>query len=297
MAAGCGNILIVTGDRPLPGTARPRRYMPTFHYELLVCGLRGHELIGTDAENLRDQDAAVVRDAGDGMRWVRCLRCDSWLPLPAPEHPTREHPPERDEIELPLRGKPLRDKIVLRLIAIDRAFHFLVLSAIAIAIFVFAANQAALRGPAYQVLADLQGGLGGPVHGNRHGLLDELRHLFSVRQGTLTKIGIVVSAYAALEGLEAIGLWLQQRWAEYLTLIATAGLLPLEIYELAHKLSPLKLLTFVLNVAVVVYLLIAKRLFGIRGGAAAERAEREHDTGWPAIERSTPGAPPAIPTR
>ena len=69
-------------------------------------------------------------------------------------------------------------------------------------------------------------------------------------------------------------------------------LLPLELYELTHRISPLKLVTLVLNVAVVVYLLLAKRLFGLRGGARAEREERERDMGWPAIERTTPGALP-----
>ncbi len=37
-----------------------------------------------------------------------------------------------------------------------------------------------------------------------------------------------------------------------------------------------------------VYLLWAKRLFGIRGGAAADEAERERDVGWAALERATP---------
>ena len=36
------------------------------------------------------------------------------------------------------------------------------------------------------------------------------------------------------------------------------------------------------------YLLIAKRLFGLRGGGKAERAEHEKDTGWAPIERATP---------
>ena len=45
-----------------------------------------------------------------------------------------------------------------------------------------------------------------------------------------------------------------------------------------------------MNVAIVVYLLYAKRLFGFRGGAAAEEAEREHDIGWDALERSPPWA-------
>ena len=75
--------------------------------------------------------------------------------------------------------------------------------------------------------------------------------------------------------MEAVGLWWQKRWAEYLTLIATALFLPLEVYEIAHKLSPLKIIALIVNIAVVLYLLFAKRLFGIRGGAAAEHAQRE----------------------
>ncbi len=48
-----------------------------------------------------------------------------------------------------------------------------------------------------------------------------------------------------------------------------------------------------LNVAVVVYLLVAKRLFGLRGGGKAERAEHDRDIGWAPIERATPI--PAVP--
>ena len=64
--------------------------------------------------------------------------------------------------------------------------------------------------------------------------------------------------------------------------------MPLEIYEIDERASVLKALTFVVNLAIVVYLLYAKRLFGIRGGGAAEQAEREADVGWPALERATP---------
>src|SRR5437762_8162393 len=111
----------------IPGTQRPRRFRPRFHWELLVCGVSGHELIGIDAARLRPEDAAVAREQ-NGVRWYRCVRCDSWIPLPPPAKPLRETPPERAEIELPLRGKALRDRIVLRIIAIDRALHFVVLS-------------------------------------------------------------------------------------------------------------------------------------------------------------------------
>jgi uncharacterized membrane protein (DUF2068 family) len=276
----------------IPGTTEPRRFVPKFHYELLVCGVAGHELIGTDAAELRPEDAAVARPGGDDLRWHRCLRCDSWLPLPPPETATRQYPPDREEVDVPPRGKALRDKIVLRLIAINRGFHFLVLGALAVAIFVFAAHQGSLRGPVFKALTDLQGSLGGPTHGN-HGIFGEVRHLFSIESGTLTKIGLVVSAYAIIEGVEAVGLWLMKRWAEYLTLIVTASLLPFEVYELTHKVSPLKITALIINLAIVVYLLFAKRLFGLRGGAEADEAEREADSGWPAIDRGTPAAVPA----
>ncbi len=281
---------------PAPGVrTRPVRFVPRLHWELLVCGVAGHELIGLDAATVRPVDALVVREVGD-VRWHRCLRCDSWLPLAPVEEPTREHPPGRDEIELPLRGRPLRDKIVLRLIAINRALHFVVLGLLGLAILVFASHRASFRDRFYRVVTDLQGGAisgGGHAHG---GLLGEIDKLFSLQSSRLHLFAAVILAYAAIEGIEAVGLWYQRRWAEYLTLIVTASLLPLEVYELVHRLSPLKILAFVINVAVVAYLLYAKRLFGIRGGAAADQAERERDVGWGALERTAPEAAVAAPS-
>jgi uncharacterized membrane protein (DUF2068 family) len=273
-----------------PGVrTRPARFVPRLHWELLVCGVAGHELIGLDAARVREQDALVVREIA-GVRWHRCLRCDSWLPLPAPADPAREHPPDRDEIELPLRGRPLRDKIVLRLIAINRALHFVVLGLLGIAILLFASHRAAFRDRFYRVLTDLQGGaVSGGGH-SQHGLLGEIDKLFSLQSSRLHLFAAVILAYAAIEGVEAVGLWYQLRWAEYLTFLVTASLLPIEVYELAHRLSPLKVLAFVINVAVVVYLLYAKRLFGIRGGAGAEEEIRAADVGWGALERSAPEA-------
>ena len=108
-----------------PGTEKPRRFRPKLRYELIGCGLHGHELLGTDAARLRAQDAIFARE-DDGLRWYRCLRCDSWVPLNPPADPAAEYPPPRQEVVLPLRGRPLRDRYVLRLIALDRALHFLV---------------------------------------------------------------------------------------------------------------------------------------------------------------------------
>jgi uncharacterized membrane protein (DUF2068 family) len=279
------------GDVPAPtaapGTERPRRYRPKLRYELIGCGLHGHELLGTDAAELRASDQIFARESG-GLRWYRCLRCDSWVALRPSSQPARRHPPSRAEVTLPLRGRPLRDRYVLRLIAIDRALHFLVLSALAAAVFLFAGNKAALNADFTRILQDLQGGLGGPMASSRHGIVHDLQRLFAVSIRNLYLVGTAIAAYALLEGVEAIGLWRGRRWAEYLTFVATVVFVPYEIYELTKSVTTLKVVTLVINLAIVAYLLFSKRLFGLRGGGRAERAEYDADVGWPAIERATP---------
>ena len=272
----------------MPGTERTRRFRPKLRWELIGCGLHGHELVGTDAAAVRPEDHLLVREA-DGVRWYRCLRCDSWLPLVAPVSAPHQYPPDRSEITLPLRGRPLRDRYVLRLIAVDRVVHFLVLAALAAAIILFAAHQKDLRGDYTRILNSLQAGVGGPFFDStRDGLLREINHLVSLPTRKLYLYGFAIAAYAAINGLEAVGLWRAKRWAEYLTLVEVSVLLPLEIYELTLRISWLKIVTLVLNLAVVAYLLWAHRLLGLRGGGRAEQAAHDHDTGWGALERATP---------
>ncbi|MDF2828903.1 MAG: hypothetical protein K0R01_2186, partial [Mycobacterium sp.] len=72
----------------------------------------------------------------------------------------------------------------------------------------------------------------------------------------------------------AVGLWLLKRWGEYFAVVATSVFLPLEIYDLSNGVTVTRVLTFAINVAAVVYLLVSKRLFGLRGGRAAYDEER-----------------------
>jgi uncharacterized membrane protein (DUF2068 family) len=274
-----------------PGTEKPRRFRPKLRYELIGCGLHGHEILGTDAAALRPGDELFARESG-GLRWYRCMRCDSWLALPPPEHPVRKYPPAREEIMLPLRGKPLRDRYVLRLIAVDRMLHFLILSALAAAVLLFASDRAALNAEFTRILNDLQGGVGGPLTTSKHGIVHDLQYLFAVSIRNLHLAGAAIAGYALLEGIEAVGLWFAKRWAEYLTFVSTIVFIPIEIHELIKGITALKVLAFIINVAIAVYLLYAKRLFGMRGGGRAEKAEREADTGWTAIERATPKSTP-----
>ena len=62
--------------------------------------------------------------------------------------------------------------------------------------------------------------------------------------------------YSAIFLTEGAGLAFRKSWAEYLTIITTASLLPLEIYELAKHASIGKVLALVINLAVVIYLVL-----------------------------------------
>jgi hypothetical protein len=274
-------------QRP-PGTDPARRWHK-IDWELVVCGWLGHSVVGTDAAEVRPEDSLLVRDEGQ-CRWHRCLRCDSWVALAPPPAPARRHPPDQAQIELPLRGKALRDKVVLRLIALDRVLHFVILVVLGIAVLAIASHETVLRNRFYRILTDLQGGVaGGPVQTGGHvGLVGELDKLFSLRSGTLRELGIALLVYGLLEGLEAVGLWFTKRWAEYLTFLATTILLVPEVYEITRRATALKVIGFIINLLIVVYLLFAKRLFGLRGGGAADERARAHDMSWEALIRATP---------
>lgn len=270
----------------IPAGEKKRRGI---RYELIGCGLRGHDLVGREISAVSTQDADLVREDG-ALRWHRCLRCDAWLPIVAAVDQSAAAPPsrsnliDRSAITVPLRGKLLRDRYVLRLIAIDRALHFIVLAVIAIFIVLFAQHQHQWATKFVGVLNNLQEAVGG-----HNALVAEIEKSFTLKSSTIWLAAAVVTAYALLEGVEAIGLWIAKRWAEYLTLIATTVLLIPEVYEIAQGTSWLKIVTMLLNIAVVVYLLVAKRLFGIRGGGAAEEAERHRDIGWTAVDSVFPG--------
>jgi uncharacterized membrane protein (DUF2068 family) len=266
----------------------PGRRRPSNRYELLTCAWSGHVLAGTDAATITPDDALLVREDG-AVRWHRCLRCDDWVQRAAPEQPQRAGVEQREELRLPLRGSALRDRYVLRLIAIDRAIHVIVLTGLAIALFTFAAHDQALHHDYQNIMNDLAGGA--PGASQARGILGYLGRAFKYSPSHLRILALVLLAFAALEAAEMVGLWLNKRWAEYLTFVATTALVPFEVYELTNSVSAFKLIALAINLAVVIYLLLAKRLFGLRGGHRAERARRELSSGWGAVERATPGTP------
>ncbi|MFL5927371.1 MAG: DUF2127 domain-containing protein [Gaiellaceae bacterium] len=84
-----------------------------------------------------------------------------------------------------------------------------------------------------------------------HRIIAKLHHLHA---GTVLATGIAALGYGVLESVEGVGLWLDKLWAEYLTVGATALLLPLEIYELVRKPTIVKAAGVAVNVLIVAYL-------------------------------------------
>jgi uncharacterized membrane protein (DUF2068 family) len=234
-------------------------------WDLRTCARRGHETYAPDEPGLRAR-LHVATPAGDAWR---CLRCGTWVL----GEPRRAGP--ADEAPILLRGRALRDAFILRLLAVERAVRGVVVLAAAFAVFWFDDSKASLsdyferhltqwQSAASQVNYDL----------DDSGAVSTIRHWLSLDSTTLLWIGVALVAYGVVELAEGVGLWLLRRWAEYLAVVATAAGLPIEVYEMAKGTSWLKVGAFVLNLAFVLYILLSKRLFGVRGGHEAYAAER-----------------------
>lgn len=89
-----------------------------------------------------------------------------------------------------------------------------------------------------------------------HSLLERLT---SLTQTQLKELGVGTFLYAALFLAEGVGLLLQKHWAEYLTVASTAVFLPLEVYEMTRHLTFVRGAVFVINIAIVVYLVARVR--------------------------------------
>jgi uncharacterized membrane protein (DUF2068 family) len=88
-----------------------------------------------------------------------------------------------------------------------------------------------------------------------------LAKLSNLDDRRLKELSIGTFIYAGLFLVEGVGLALQTRWAEYFTIVTTSSLLPIEIYELARRVSVGRGLALLVNLAVVAYLIFELRRF------------------------------------
>ena len=86
--------------------------------------------------------------------------------------------------------------------------------------------------------------------------LDQAGKLTNTKIETLSAIAFF---YAALFATEGTGLWLRKRWAEWFVVIVTASLLPLEGYEIWHKITVAKVALTAGNLIILGYLITVIR--------------------------------------
>jgi uncharacterized membrane protein (DUF2068 family) len=91
--------------------------------------------------------------------------------------------------------------------------------------------------------------------------LEKAGHL---RPEQIKELGLGSLLYAALFLAEGTGLWLEKRWGEWLTVIITSSLVPVEIYEIYRHPSAVRVAVLVVNLGIVGYLIYRIR----RKGAA-----------------------------
>lgn len=81
--------------------------------------------------------------------------------------------------------------------------------------------------------------------------LDLVEH---VTDAQLWVLALSALLYAVVRFVEAYGLWLQRRWAEWYGLVAGGICVPIELFETARKVTWPRVTLLIVNTAIVVYL-------------------------------------------
>ena len=230
-------------------------------WELVTCGFAGHVTYAPDEEALADR---LSGKTGLGEVW-RCLRCGEFI-LGEPHG--RGH---AEDAPMIMRGKALRQAFIIRALAVERLFRAVVILLAAYAVWKFRGARGAIQATLDRDLPIFRAA-GFKV--DQMTIVHELEKALAAKPSTLAVLTLMLVAYAVVELIEGVGLWLLKRWGEYFAVIATSVFLPLEIHDLTKGITMTRVVTFTINIAAVIYLLISKRLFGLRGGRKAYDEER-----------------------
>lgn len=234
------------------------------NWEVLSCGLRGHETYRPDETELADR---LHTDTATGDAW-RCLRCGDFIV----GDPRRTGPADAAP-EVP-RGALLRDLIIMRVLAVERLIRGLFLVVAGIFVIELRNSQQTL-----QEKFDAELPLLRPIADQIGWNIDDSKVVSWIEKATtlsttmIVVIGCAILAYGVSQFVEAFGLWFAKRWGEYFAVIVTSLFIPLEVYELVERVTAFKVILLLVNVAAVVWLIWSKRLFGVRGGGAAYHAQ------------------------
>lgn len=251
-------------------------------WNLRSCARKGHVTYAAEEPEFRARLEAAT-PLGDAWR---CLRCGTYvLGLPHGTGPAEDAP-------VLMRGKALRSAFILRALAIERWVRGLILVLLGIAVFKLKSTQVSLQQLFDRDLSTLR-----PFFRQIHfnisdsSTIESIQKVLHAKQSTLNLIAFGILLYGLLQVAEGIGLWSLKRWGEYVAVVGTTLFIPLEIYEISEKPTWLKVVVLIINLIAVLYLLLSKRLFGLRGGHRAYE-ESLHEVSLLEVEESA-GVPAA----
>ena len=81
-----------------------------------------------------------------------------------------------------------------------------------------------------------------------------IQAMADVTDSKLWALAGLAALYSAIRFAEAYGLWYSRRWAEWLAALSGGVYIPVEVYEIAHRASWLKIGALVINLAIVAYM-------------------------------------------
>lgn len=232
-------------------------------WSLLTCARKGHITYAPDEPPLRRN---LNVDTPIGEAW-RCLRCGTYV------HGEPHGSGPAEKAPLVKRGKELRDAFIMRFFAVERAIRGIVVLVAAYGVWRFAESRGSVQRifeKEIPLLRPLANQIGWDLDHSK--IVESTRHVFDLNSSTLRWLAVGLVVYAAVEIIEAVGLWLLKRWGEYFAVTATSFGLPIEIYELTEKITVVRIGALLINIGLIVYIVVTKRLFGVRGGKAAHEA-------------------------
>lgn len=218
-----------------------------------------------------------------GVSLLRCLRCGAWVDPDAVGVAevvgSAQAPAGLDALPLPVRGGHGRRFGLLKVVAVERFVKGLALISGSLVVYHVASSRGSLLAELERLLLafrPLGNELG--VHLTGSPLVTQIEGWLGGSGDPVRLAGFGLLALGILQLVEGVGLWGGWRWAEYLAVVATSAFIPFELYEIAEKPSPLKVVFLVLNVLIVIYLVYKGRLFGLRGGHQAYLREVRDST-------------------
>ena len=240
-------------------------YTQDMDWALRTCARKGHVTYRPDEEAWAK---GLWAQTPVGTAW-KCLRCAAFIPGEAFEHGPASGAPEV------LHDKQIRDQIIIRALSIERAVRGFIVIGFAFLTWQLRGSQESLEqriATDLPLLKPFSDQIGWNIQESR--VIHILNQAVEASSKTLTLITVALVAYGILQLTEAIGLWLTRRWAEYLTVVATSAFIPVEVFELSHSITFIKVGALVINVLAAFWLVWSKHLFGFNGGSAAAHDEK-----------------------